>query len=191
MAKSLQAIADKTVTRIVGIYHATEDFGPDILQNNGDRLDVGSNRAIDTLADTIYKELRAGHGVHLLAHSKGALVTSRALRDLKNRLMLEDEMSRNEADALMNHIKIEIFGGAARRYPDGPRFVHYVNLHDGKLAAFGLRSWLNSFSHKECEPVRHFFCAGKPLFSHSFEEFYLPERIPFDTARQIFIGENL
>jgi len=181
---SLQAIADNTGSRVVGIHNATEGFGADVLQSLGDKLDIGNNPAVDTLADTVYNELRNGRDVHLMAHSQGALVTSRALQDVKNRLMLEDGMSRGAAEALMNNIKVETFGGAARRYTDGPQYVHYVNRSDGVPQAFGLRSWLNPFAQEGEGAVTHYFRDGKPLVSHGFEEFYLPERVPFEQARQ-------
>lgn len=182
-ANSLQAIADNTGSRVIGIHNATEGFGTDVLQSLGDKLDIGNNPAVDTLANTVYDELKAGHDVHLMAHSQGAIITSRALQDVKNRLMLEDGMSQQDAERLMNNIKVETFGGAARRYPDGPQYVHYVNRNDGVPQAFGLRSWLNPFAHAGKDAVTHYFRDGKPLVSHGFEEFYLPERVPFDQAR--------
>lgn len=183
-ANSLQAIADQTGSRVVGVHNATQNSAADILQSLGDKLDIGNNPAVDTLADTVYDELRAGREVHLLAHSQGAIITSRALQDVKNRLMAEDGMSRRDAERLMNNIKVETFGGASRRFPDGPQYVHYVNRNDGVPQAFGLRSWLNPFAHAGRDAVTHYFREGKPLVSHGFEEFYLPERVPFEQARQ-------
>lgn len=183
-ANSLQAIADQTGSRVVGVHNATQSSAADILQSLGDKLDIGNNPAVDTLADTVYDELRAGREVHLLAHSQGAIITSRALQDVKNRLMAEDGMSRRDAERLMNNIKVETFGGASRRFPDGPQYVHYVNRNDGVPQAFGLRSWLNPFAHAGRDAVTHYFREGKPLVSHGFEEFYLPERVPFEQARQ-------
>jgi hypothetical protein len=183
-AGSLQAIADNTGSRVIGVHNATGTFVGDVLQSLGDKLDIGHNPAVDTLADTVYNELRAGRDVHLLAHSQGAIITSRALQDVKNRLMLEDGMSRQDAERLMNNIKVETFGGASRRFPDGPQYVHYVNRNDGVPQAFGLRSWLNPFAHAGRDAVTHYFRAGRPVVSHGFEEFYLPERVPFEEARR-------
>jgi hypothetical protein len=183
-SNSLQAIADNTGSRVIGIHNATEGFGGDILQSLGDKLDIGNNPAVDTLADSVYNELRAGRDVHLMAHSQGAIITSRALQDVKNRLMLEDGMSRRDAESLMNNIKVETFGGASRRFTDGPQYVHYVNRNDGVPQAFGLRSWLNPFAHAGRDAETHYFRSGKPLVSHGFEEFYLSERVPFEQARQ-------
>ncbi len=183
-ANSLQAIADNTGSRVIGVHNATGSFVGDIAQSLGDKLDIGNNPAVDTLADTVYNELRAGRDVHLMAHSQGAIITSRALQDVKNRLMLEDGMSRSQAEALMNNIKVETFGGASRRFTDGPQYVHYVNRNDGVPQAFGLRSWLNPFAQPGRDAQTHYFRDGKPFVSHGFEEFYLPERVPFDEARQ-------
>lgn len=181
---SLQAIADNTGSRVIGVHNATSSSVADIFQSLGDKLDIGSNPAVDTLADTVYNELRAGRGVHLLAHSQGAIITSRALQDVKNRLMLEDGMTRTDAENLLNNVKVETFGGAARRFPDGPQYVHYVNRNDGVPQTFGLRSWLNPFAHAGRDAQTHYFREGRPFVSHGFEEFYLPERVPFEQARQ-------
>lgn len=183
-ANSLQAIADQSGSRVIGVHNATEGMGIDLLQSFGDKLDIGNNPAVDTLADTVYNELRAGRSPHLLAHSQGALITSRALQDVQNRLMLEDGMSRSDAERLMGNIKVETFGGAARRFPDGPQYVHYVNRNDGVAQGAGLRSWFNPFAHAGRDAVTHYFRSGKPLVSHGFEEFYLPQRVPFEQARQ-------
>src|ERR1044072_8160255 len=80
---SLQQIADRTGARVVGIHNATQ----------GATLDIGRTPAVDTLASTVYDEITAGRNVHLMAHSQGGLITSRALTDVRNRLILEDGRS--------------------------------------------------------------------------------------------------
>jgi hypothetical protein len=84
----------------------------------------------------------------------------------------------------LNNVKIETFGGASRRFPDGPQYVHYVNRNDGVPQAFGLRSWLNPFAHAGRDSATHYFREGKSVVSHGFEDFYLPERVPFEQARK-------
>lgn len=179
---SLQAIADQTGAQVIGIHNSTQGGFVDVIQSIGDTLDIGNNPAVDTLADTVYNELRAGRPVHLMAHSQGALITSRALQDVKNRLMLEDGMSRRDAENLLSNVKVETFGGAAGSYPNGPQYVHYVNRRDPVAALFGLGPFANPFVQAGRGAVVHRFSEGDN--SHGFEATYLPRRVPFEQARR-------
>jgi len=183
-ARGLQAIADQTGSRVIGVRNATENILVDSDQTLSDKLGIGNNPAVDTLADTVYSELRAGNSPHLIAHSQGAAITSRALSDVKNRLTAEDGMSRQDAERLLSNVRVETFGGAARRYPDGPQYVHYLNRNDAVPMGLGVRDWLNPLAHPGKGSVTHFFEDGGPFTSHGFEQFYLNRRVPFEEARQ-------
>lgn len=136
---NLQAIADKTGQPVIGIYNSTEGMLKDLIQSAGDKYDIGNNPAVTTMANTVYNELKAGRSVHLMAHSQGGLITSRALQDVQNRLRLEGGMSRAQVEALMHDkVKVETFGSAASSYPNGPQYVHYVNNKDLVPGLFGL-----------------------------------------------------
>lgn len=185
---SLQNIADRSGSRVVGVHNATEGMVSDLKQCVMDKLDKGRNPAVDTLADTVYDEIKAGRDVHLLAHSQGGLITSRALSHVAKRLRIEDGMSKADAQKLLSQVKVESFGAAAYRYPDGPEYVHYVNRADPVPDLFGLGVALD-----KPDPLRH---AGKgakvnhffephlnPIASHSFDTVYLDHRVPFDQAR--------
>jgi hypothetical protein len=89
------------------------DFLENTIQNYGNRLDIGHNPAVDSVADAIYDELRAGRDVCLMTHSRGDFLTNRALQDVKNRLMLEDGLTPLEAKARLSRIKVEIFQHSA------------------------------------------------------------------------------
>ena len=181
----LQTIADATGANVVGIHNATEGTMKDLLQALGDKLDLGRNAAVDSAADTVYRELKAGRGVHLMAHSQGAIITSRALSDVKKRLMVEDGMSRSQAEALLGKVKVETFGGAASQYPDGPKYVHYVNRTD-PVVAFGLGAksgWPGSNPGRDAVVHRFTNLSFDPKKLHSFGPAYLPHRVPFDEAR--------
>ncbi|WP_225411489.1 hypothetical protein [Stigmatella hybrida] len=187
-ANSLQAIADTTGARVIGIHNATEGMGADLAQCVKDKLDKGTNPAVDTLADTLYNEIKAGRNVHLMAHSQGGLISSRALGDVYNRLRVEDGMSQADAQQAMSHINVETFGAAATRYPDGPNYVHYVNRGDPVPGLFGLGpvpdSWNPVADGGKGSVVRHFneFHLN-PIGAHNFESVYLNQRVPFDQAR--------
>jgi hypothetical protein len=179
---SLRRIADHTGARVVGVHNATQGGVVDVIQSAGDTLDVGRNPAVDTLADTIYEEITAGRTVRLMAHSQGALITSRALTDVYQRLRVEDGLSRREAERLLSRVEVETFGGAAGSYPDGPRYVHYVNRRDPVAALFGLGPFATPLVRPGRGAVVHRFGEGDN--AHGFEQTYLPRRVPFEQARR-------
>ena len=45
---------------MVGVHNATEGMGADLPQCVKDKLDKGTNPAVDTLADTVYSEIEGG-----------------------------------------------------------------------------------------------------------------------------------
>jgi hypothetical protein len=179
---SLQQIADRTGARVVGVHNATQGGVVDVIQSAGDTFDIGRNPAVDTLADTVYEEITAGRTIHLMAHSQGALITSRALQDVYQRLRLEDGLSRREAERLLSRVEVETFGGAAGSYPDGPRYVHYVNRRDAVATLFGLGPFANQLVRPGRGAVVHRFNEGDN--AHGFEQTYLPRRVPFEQARR-------
>jgi hypothetical protein len=187
-ARSLQDIADTTGAKLIGVHNATEGMAADVLQCVKDKLDKGTNPAVDTMVDTLYTELKAGRDVHIMAHSQGGLITSRALSHLENRLRLEDGMSKADAQKLMSKLHVETFGAAATRYPNGPEYVHYVNRGDPVPGAFGLGpipdKWNPIADGGQGSKVRHFneFHLN-PIAAHGFESVYLKHRVPFDQAR--------
>lgn len=188
-AASLQAIADRTGARVIGIHNSTEGMITDLRQCITDKLDMGRNPPVDTLADTVYNELQAGRSVHLMAHSQGALITSRALRDVYQRLRIEDGLSRAEAERRLGQVKVETFGGAAGHYQDGPQYVHYINRDDPVPSLFGLGWDIDRFN-PTLDAGRgaqvHWFTDIhlNPIASHSFEDVYLERRVPFAQARR-------
>ncbi|HYH99009.1 hypothetical protein [Hyalangium sp.] len=185
---SLESIAETTGSKVIGIHNATEGMGADLAQCVKDKLDKGTNPAVDTLADTLYNELKAGRDVHVMAHSQGGLITSRALGDVYNRLRVEDGMSKADAQKLMSNLQVETFGAAATTYPDGPEYVHYVNRGDPVPGAFGLGplpdKWNPIADGGKGSQVHHFneFHLN-PIAAHGFESVYLKHRVPFDQAR--------
>ncbi|HEX8354742.1 MAG TPA: hypothetical protein VF611_17680 [Pyrinomonadaceae bacterium] len=177
---SLQRIADHTSARVVGIHNATQGGIVDVIQSAGDTFDIGRNPAVDTLADTVYEEIKAGRSIHLMAHSQGALITSRALQDVSQRLRVEDGLARRDAERTLARVEVETFGGAAASYPDGPRYVHYVNRRDPVPGLFGLGPVANPLVHPGRGAVVHRFSEGDN--AHGFEQTYLPRRVPFEQA---------
>jgi hypothetical protein len=188
-AASLQAIANRTGAQVIGIHNSTEGVIRDLGQCITDKLDKGNNPPVDTLANAVYNEIKAGRSVHLLAHSQGGLITSRALTDVYQRLRIEDGLSRAQAERMLGLVKVETFGAAAGHYPDGPQYVHYINRDDPVPSLFGL-GWDVDRFNPTLDAGRgariHWFTDVhlNPIASHSFEDVYLPRRVPFDQARR-------
>ena len=187
-SNELQSIADKSGMRAIGIHNATEGIVSDLLQCVKDKLDKGKNPAVDTLADTVYSELKAGREVHLMGYSQGGLITARALFDVERRLRMEDGMSRPQVEQLMSKLSVETFGAASTRYPDGPKYVHYINNADAVPTLTGLGGSVDPAAFLKDAgkgAVVHRFTDGNlnPLSNHMLDTLYMKHRVDFDEAR--------
>lgn len=177
--KSLQKIAERAGAEVVGVYNATEGGGRDLLQCLGDKLDKGKNAAVDTLASTLYAELNSSGNapINIMAHSQGGLIASRALEDVKQHLM-DDGLSRAEAEAKLSRINVETFGAAAWTYADGPHYSHHMNALDPVSTLVGQgANPLGLFTHAGSGAEKHTFVSTKDNL-HSFNEVYLPKWNP-------------
>ncbi|RKH38522.1 hypothetical protein [Corallococcus sicarius] len=186
--ETLQVLADKTGMRAIGIHNATEGMVKDLAQCVGDKLGKGKNPAVDTLADTVYNELKAGREIHLMAHSQGGLITSRALGDVARRMRIEDGLSPAQIEQKLSKVQVETFGAAAATYPDGPQYVHYINNKDMVPGIVGLGTSgmgpLDLIRHAGKDAKIHYF-SDKNMFTgaHDINSTYLNQRVPFDQAR--------
>jgi pimeloyl-ACP methyl ester carboxylesterase len=143
-SRSMQALADISGSRVIGVHNSTKNIEADLVQSADDKLPGGSeNKAVTSLRNTIRAELEAGRDVHLVGHSQGALITAKALEEVKQDLdnLAKDRGSAERAALLQqryNNIKVETYGGAATTYPKGPKYVHYVNTRDPVPRVAGL-----------------------------------------------------
>ncbi|AFE05634.1 hypothetical protein COCOR_04107 [Corallococcus coralloides DSM 2259] len=185
----MQALANSSGAKVVGIHNATEGLVKDLGQCVTDKLDKGKNPAVDTLADTLYSELKAGRDVHLVGYSQGGLITARALNDVAKRLRVEDGLSPAQVEAKLSHLQVETFGAASTKYPDGPQYVHYVNNADPVPTLTGLGGDVDPLAFLKDAgkgAVVHRFTDGNlnPLSNHMLDTLYLKHRVDFDQARQ-------
>lgn len=213
-AKSMQALADVSGSRVVGVHNATEGQALDFVQAGLDKLLSGyANPAARSLRDTLLTEMRAGREVHLVGHSQGALITASALQQVKDYLNRPSWLggpSGAEATALkerFNQIKVESYGGAESSWPQGPQYVHYVNPRDpvnlvGLPVTGGTKDLLANerpgffdFGRRDLQQraggpgaVVNFVHddRGGPLdgANHDFNAGYLYQRVDFDQARR-------
>jgi hypothetical protein len=179
---SLQAIANVTGSNVIGVHNSTEGAIKDLLQCVNDKSNniFARNPAVDSLSDTIHDQLRQGKEVHLMGHSQGGLITSRALSDLKARLTSEDGMTTEQAETLMSRIKVETFGAAAASYPDGPQYTHNINRCDlvPSMVGLGVLADVHLLVHPGRGAKVNYFTdqAGGIQANHAFNTTYLNHR---------------
>ncbi|NVJ25211.1 hypothetical protein HUW62_28700 [Myxococcus sp. AM011] len=184
----MKTIAEKADARVIGIHNATQGIVADLAQCLGDKLDKGTNPAVDTLADTVYGELKAGREVHLMGYSQGGLITARALFDVERRLRIEDGMSPAQVEKAMSKLSVETFGAASTKYPDGPKYVHYINNADAVPTLTGLGGSFDPIAFAKDAgkgAVVHRFTDGNLnlIGNHMLDTMYMKHRVPFDEAR--------
>ena len=185
----MQSIAETSGAKVIGIHNSTQGLVADLAQCVGDKLDKGTNPAVDTLADTLYSELKAGRSVHLMGYSQGGLITARALYDVERRLRIEDGMSKADVEKAMSKLKVETFGAASTRYPDGPQYVHYVNNADAVPTLTGLGGSVDPAAFLKDAgkgAVVHRFTDGNLnlISNHMLDTMYMKHRVPFEQARE-------
>lgn len=168
----MKAIANTAGAQVLGVHNSTQGLVADGLQSAADVAGVGKNAAVETLAQALLTELRAGRAVHLFAHSQGAIITQRALRQVREQLG-------PQADAKLKLVTVETFGGAGGIYPDGPKYTHYVNKRDLVPNLFGIGwdgSLRNGGAGKGAD-IRYFdFAHPDQVLQHLLDTAYLPQR---------------
>ncbi|WP_224372053.1 hypothetical protein [Hyalangium versicolor] len=186
--QEMQSIAETSGAKVVGIHNSTQGLAADLAQCVTDKLDKGSNPAVDTLADTVYTELKAGRDVHLMGYSQGGLITARALQHVSDRLRLEDGLSKADTEKLLGHLKVETFGAASTKYVDGPQYVHYVNNADAVPTLTGLGGSVDPLAFLKDAgkgAVVHRFTDGNLnlISNHMLDTLYMKHRVSFEEAR--------
>ena len=97
-------------------------------------------------------------------------------------------MSKAEVEKTMSRVNVETFGAAAATYPDGPKYVHYVNNRDMVPTLFGLGGSVDPaafLKHAGKDAVVHRFGDGgiNLVANHMLQDTYLKHRVPFEDAR--------
>lgn len=148
-ALDMQAIADHTKLEVVTVHSSTYGTPKDLMHSAGDWLRIGHNPAVGTLVSALREELDAGtNPIRLIAHSRGALIVGRAIADLKQKLVLEDGMSKAEAEKMLGAIVVYTAGSPARLFPKGPQYHHLVNKADMLARVRSDQDDVESFDHR-------------------------------------------
>jgi hypothetical protein len=166
-AAFMNLFANASGSAVYGIHNASQGIFGDIWQSAKDKLDLGRNPPVDAVAEYVYGRLMSldGSPVNLAGHSQGALIISRALNDVKERL-LEDGLPKQKVEELLGTLTVTTFGGASGHYPNGPQYFHYINRGDYVAMPGGLGGDLTRFV-----PLFH---AGRGAEIIRFTDFSLP-----------------
>ena len=167
--QDMKDIANTTGAQVLGVHNSTGGVAPDAMQSMADVAGVGKNEAVESLTKTLIAELSAGREVHLVAHSQGAIITQRALREAQKVVGAE----------ALKLVTVETFGGAGGIYPDGPKYTHYINNKDMVPNMFGLGwdgSLRNKGAGKGAEIVHFDYVNSDTIKQHLLDSAYLPQR---------------
>ncbi|MGB5235791.1 MAG: hypothetical protein WBN85_11540 [Candidatus Macondimonas sp.] len=120
----IAALVERSQIVVVGIFYYTTqldaaDFTPRIP----------SGPAVRTLKGVIDTSLARGEPLHIRADSAGTAVVSEAISHVTEDLK---KYSRQPGDWLqpLDFLRVETVGALVKSFPDGPRYIHYVNKRD-------------------------------------------------------------
>ena len=187
----LHLLAQQTGGPVVAVYNATQ--GGRMFDAIHGALQGVASPPVRTLTDTIVARVSAGQEIHLKANSQGAIHLSHALEAVRTRLAMR--MHPDELTVALHRIRVETAGGAASRWIDGPRYVHYVNRRDpvplragvlSKNAWPGADAVLATFSDYDEDPLEPKYRFVGPLSRrfigvHGFGVYHR-HRLPFDVV---------
>lgn len=138
VSRNIQQLADISQITVVGIlYYPNNSIEPlkDLLPK------TSAGPATDTLQQVINTSLQHGEPVHIRAGSAGTVVVSEAIARVKRELTRHGrrpgDRDRNQP---LDLVRVETHGTIARDFPDGPRYIHYVNLLDPVPNSLGINS---------------------------------------------------
>lgn len=142
-----QDYADRTGRPVRVLYNANGTPFSDVVESGLQKLGIDNDRAVRVLADTLLDQLDAGESVALATESQGAIIARNAINIVRSELLDragyrspsskppprpgQNEAAIREAESILARISVETYGGAASSYPDGPRYVHYINEAEG------------------------------------------------------------
>jgi hypothetical protein len=212
-AKSCQTLANETGATVIGLHNGTGGYVCDLAQNLGDKAGIGKNKGVDSLRHAMVDAAKTGEPLNIVAHSHGALETSRAMRDAARELRRDGYSDKQIARSMHDNISVVSAGGAAMTYPEFANVRYLVNLKDqvpmqtGKGLALYLATaeQLNPFEKKEQKEakikeildVSHGVTLidenrGSQGDNHSFNDLYVKHMDPrwFETRKHRGLNEE-
>ena len=110
-AYTIKLVSVVTGARVIGIYNQSGDgrternMVGDLLQSLGDKTGIGRNLTTNTLTKAIFDACQNGKHLNIVAHSQGAIITSRAIRRAIDRLKDYYGRQDNETRTIIERIE--------------------------------------------------------------------------------------
>lgn len=191
--QNMQALAN-TGRRVIGIHNATGGLVRDLAQCLGDKLDAScaNNGAVDTLAGFIAQAVDHPNPPHIIGHSQGGLVLSRAVSQAKQHLVSQG-CTASQAEEKLGRLNLTTLGGASWTFEKGPKYHHVVNQWDSVPMGFGKGLTSDADTHcfraqswpKGLPPISdgivNYAARAVEKWTHGCEEYYFAQ-IPPKTA---------
>jgi hypothetical protein len=129
-ADEMLSLSQKTGLGFLGVHNSTDGLLHDLGEAVAEKLGWSTRlKPTDELCKVILQRLDTHQPLLLFAHSQGALMLSEALKQAKQDLMKRGA-TQEQAETTMSAIQVETYASAAGSFPDGPKYVHYVNDAD-------------------------------------------------------------
>ncbi|MBV1873710.1 MAG: hypothetical protein KUG80_02955 [Gammaproteobacteria bacterium] len=130
----LRSLAQTKQRPVIGIFNApTWDNMKETLK----LIDVKNNASV-TLHKTALNNILADREFYGLGMSQSGFIVARGLRLLKADLHKRFPLNRKYRRTLLAKINIETVGAIGLTYPNGPNYVHYVNMRDRAPLTLGV-----------------------------------------------------
>jgi hypothetical protein len=132
-----QMVADAFDVSVYPVHNASKGVFLDSLETITDKINMSSEPAVRTIADSMTAHVKSGQQMTYVGHSQGASQICRAL-GITIGAMKQAGGTQAEIQAHLGVLHIITLAGATSHWPDGPRYDHYVNTKDSVPRLLGV-----------------------------------------------------
>jgi len=112
------------------LYNQSIHLVHDVAESVTDKIGLTRKPAAEALSRLLLEAFEQSAPLHLAAHSHGAVVVSQGISYAIDEIKKRGPDQPSKFSEWLGSITVETFGGAATQYPDGPRYIHYVDPRD-------------------------------------------------------------
>lgn len=154
-----QKVADAFNLEVRPVYNASHGLVRDSLETVKDKLNISAEPTVHTLANSMLEQIKLGQEMTYIGHSQGASQICRAIHITTATLKKANPKATDADIAALLHTSLHVvtLAGAASRWPDGPRYDHYINTKDAIPNLLGVNSW---FANGGAGAIYHRFSAS-------------------------------